>query len=74
MNELQQNLALVLKRIQQQVIEDEDDAEMWAVKLEKTLDSLHEDDFFGTEGQCDPRGDFRDGDWSIFSEVQSRDD
>lgn len=23
------------------------------------------EDAFGTEGQCDPRGDFRDGEWSM---------
>jgi hypothetical protein len=28
--------------------------------LNKFLDELRDDDFFGTEGQCDPRGDNRD--------------
>ena len=28
--------------------------------LREVLDDLQSDDFFGTEGQCDPRGDFRD--------------
>lgn len=28
--------------------------------LRIALDNLQEEDFFGTEGQCDPRGDFRD--------------
>lgn len=30
-----------------------------AKSLNEMLDSLMEDDFFGTEGQCDPRGDRR---------------
>jgi len=32
---------------------------MW---LELQLDEFLENDFFGTEGQCDPRGDHRDDD------------
>lgn len=28
--------------------------------MNKLLDELREDDVFGTEGQCDPRGDQRD--------------
>lgn len=28
--------------------------------LEQTLEKLRQSDFFGTEGQCDPRGDFRE--------------
>lgn len=28
--------------------------------LNDSLDEMLEDDFFGTEGQCDPRGDHRD--------------
>jgi len=33
--------------------------------LEEGLDTLLENDYFGTEGQCDPRGDHRDGDYSM---------
>lgn len=29
-------------------------------EFNKMLDDLLEEDFFGTEGQCDPRGDHRD--------------
>lgn len=29
-------------------------------KLKSVLNNLQDDDFFGTEGQNDPRGDFRD--------------
>lgn len=28
--------------------------------LNKKLNQLHRDDAFGTEGQCDPRGDHRE--------------
>lgn len=35
-------------------------------QLDTALDELHSCDFFGTEGQCDPRGDFRDDSWSLY--------
>lgn len=31
-----------------------------AADLNETLDALASDDAFGTEGQCDPRGDHRE--------------
>lgn len=31
-------------------------------KLNEWLDSWHGEDYFGTEGQCDPRGDARETD------------
>lgn len=31
-----------------------------ATWLNKKLDQLHNEDTFGTEGQCDPRGDHRE--------------
>lgn len=37
-----------------------------AFGLEVILDDLASDDFFGTEKQCDPRGDFRDKPWSMY--------
>lgn len=36
-----------------------DRAAYWARAVDKMLDELLGDDFFGTEGQCDPRGDRR---------------
>jgi len=33
---------------------------IWVEALNTMLDDLLSDDFFGTEGQCDPRGDQRD--------------
>lgn len=40
--------------------EDEGSAEVLADVLDVLLDDLRGEDFFGTEGQCDPRGDQRD--------------
>lgn len=34
--------------------------------LDDGLDDLMSDDFFGTEGQSDPRGDARNGEWSMW--------
>lgn len=36
------------------------DTEVFNEELHFFLDRLREDDYFGTEGQCDPRGDQRD--------------
>lgn len=42
---------------------DNDDAlESAADKLDEWMDEIRRDDGFGTEGQCDPRGDGREGD------------
>jgi len=32
----------------------------WVDSLNNMLDDMRDEDFFGTEGQCDPRGDNRD--------------
>lgn len=42
---------------------DEDDI---ADMLDSALDELASNDAFGSEQQCDPRGDFRNGDWSMW--------
>lgn len=66
----QKTLPVVLARMIQLVNEDEYFAEMLADELEPWLDCLASDDFFGTERQCDPRGDMRVREWSIWGEVQ----
>ena len=38
--------------------------------IDNLLDSMNSEDMFGTEGQCDPRGDFRDGEWSMLTKIQ----
>lgn len=34
--------------------------QLWIDDLNDMLDNMRDNDFFGTEGQCDPRGDNRD--------------
>ena len=36
-----------------------EDKEVWANTIDGMLDDLLRQDFFGTEGSCDPRGDRR---------------
>ena len=33
--------------------------QIWIDDLNDMLDNMRDNDFFGTEGQCDPRGDNR---------------
>jgi len=71
MNKYQKNLLVVLPRLTEMVKEDEDFAEYFAEDLEGLLDSIAGNDGFGTEQQCDPRGDFRSGcNWSLLGKVQ----
>jgi len=65
MNDTQKRVALVLRRMADMAEGDEDCAEMFAEDLDPMLDDIHSKDGFGTEGQCDPRGDFRNGDWGM---------
>lgn len=39
---------------------DRESKSFWCDAMNEMLDSLLADDFFGTEGQCDVRGDQRD--------------
>ncbi len=61
----QERVALVLKRLADIASADHHDAEVIAIDLDSMFDQLNTGDFFGTEGQSDPRGDFRDGVWSM---------
>lgn len=62
----QRRLVCVLERMIKQVKEDgQGDVEMYSDALDEMLDKLNESDGFGTEGQTDPRGDFRNGNWHI---------
>lgn len=73
MTKVQQRVLKVLGRIADQVQADIDVASVFADELEVMLADLHQQDFFGTEGQNDPRGDFRDGDWFLPVNVQGID-
>lgn len=60
------NLETVFERLLNMAREDEGDAEIICESMDDYLDELQGNDFFGTESQMDPRGDFRDGDqWSL---------
>lgn len=55
------NYKKVLKNIETQISEgDNDERQCWFETLNEMLDELLSNDFFGTEGQNDPRGDHRD--------------
>lgn len=69
----QTRVLMVLSRIGNMVKRDEDYAEIWQNDLDMLISDMHNDDAFGTEGQGDPRGDFRDGTWSMWN-VQGVDD
>lgn len=61
----QDRVIKVLERMQAQVVEDEIAADMYSEMLEDGLTTLNNSDAFGTEGQNDPRGDFRNGEWTM---------
>lgn len=65
MTNIQLRVNTVLDRIKDIVLEDSEFAQFMLETLEDSLTEYHMQDGFGTEGQCDPRGDFRDGDWSM---------
>lgn len=61
----QERVAKVLDNMKAMALEDDDNAAMFAMGLEFYLNELSSEDAFGTEGQSDPRGDFRNGYWSM---------
>jgi hypothetical protein len=66
MKTLKKNLITVLNRISNDVsISDDETVELWASAFDEMLDNLKDNDFFGTEGQNDPRGDNRNAKWTI---------
>lgn len=73
MTEQQRRVLTVLSRMREQVQKDPDAAEMFSEGLDSLLQELADNDCFGTEGQLDPRGDGRDGEWSLWC-VQGVDD
>lgn len=65
MTPTQKNVVAVLDRMKAMALADEDDAQMLADGLQDMLEEIAGNDGFGTERQCDPRGDFRNGEWSM---------
>lgn len=63
MNKTQERTVKVLQRMSALVSNDVDDAMVISACLEEMLSNLNNDDFFGTEGQNDPRGDQRNNIW-----------
>jgi hypothetical protein len=61
----QQRVLRVLDNIKRAVEQDEDEACMYAPELEAMLNEMLGNDAFGTEGSTDPRGDMRNGNWSM---------
>jgi hypothetical protein len=61
----QKRLAKVLDNMRRMAEEDGDYATTFSEALDPVLDSLQSDDAFGSEGQSDPRGDMRNGEWSM---------
>jgi len=73
MNKTQERVVKVLERMVEMCKLEADYAEEFSDALEPMLTEFHYDDGFGTEGALDPRGDFRDGEWSM-NHVQGVDD
>jgi hypothetical protein len=65
MEKMQERVLEVLERITKLCADDEGYAESFSIELDVMLDRINFDDGFGTEGQSDPRGDFRNGAWSM---------
>ncbi len=65
MNKYQKRMDKVLDRLKKLNEEDEDFAYDFGDFLDNALESLAQNDYFGTECQNDPRGDGRDGEWSM---------
>lgn len=63
------NVLSLLEEIKRRVDNPSWDGEVeeWAESLDSMLDDMKNNDQFGTEGQVDPRGDFRNGEFSIWN-------
>lgn len=73
---LKSRIIEVLRRITSTVEElddreDRDELECWASDIDCMLDEMLGNDFFGTEGQSDPRGDRRDDEWSVMVDISA---
>ena len=70
MSKVQQNVVTVLTRMLARASADKYEAECFSDGLEDMLNDMAQEDCFGSEGQNDPRGDARDGTWSVLGVVQ----
>ena len=66
--DLKVNILRVLDEIKRRVEEPEhsESSEEWGEAIDSMLDEMKNNDHFGSEASTDPRGDFRNGEWSIW--------
>ena len=64
-NKQQRRVRAVLNNMLSLVASSDDYTGGFSDILEEGLEKLKEDDFFGSEASTDPRGDGRDGEWSL---------
>lgn len=62
-----QNLEIVFERILKLIKDDEEYRDMFMDAMDMMLSELVEEDGFGTEGQDDPRGDMRNGKFTMYA-------
>ena len=55
-----ENIVETMKKFGEFLEENFEDCKPDIEKINNILDDLRNDDYFGTEGQCDPRGDGRE--------------
>jgi hypothetical protein len=62
------NILRVLEEIKTRVERPDSEGAVneWAESIDTMLDDMKNNDQFGSEASTDPRGDFRNGEWSIF--------
>ncbi len=59
-------MGIVLKRMIKLSESDPDMAEMFMGPMDEMLENIASNDGFGTEAQCDPRGDGRNGEFTMW--------
>lgn len=66
--DLKANVLSVLDEIKKRIETPDYDGAIdeWAEALDSMLDEMRGNDQFGSEASTDPRGDFRNGEWSIW--------
>lgn len=62
MTKAQHRIVYIFEGLKKLALENENDAEIILEELNNMLDDMRDNDFFGTEGQLDPRGDGREED------------
>lgn len=75
MSTMEEKLVYIFEKLIEYVESNDDDVNNhFADHVETMLNDMNDMDLFGSERQSDPRGDFRDGDWSIFGSIQGLND